>query len=195
MTSIRLVIRAKVTPEEEVPEPAELKAHWRPVPLIIAGVLLLGIVAAGIYFLAPGETPVEAKAPVIAPTAVVDVPRQDVSRPEPPVSAQTPPSPPAVSASAPAAASDPSSPINEVIPVVPRSASETIRGTIRVLVQVSVDGAGNVVAATAEEPGPSRYFERLSLEAARKWTFPPAAGGGTRQIRVKFNYNRSGTTG
>ena len=55
--------------------------------------------------------------------------------------------------------------ISEVIPDVPRSARETIRGTVRVSVRVIVDKEGKVLAATADDPGPSRYFERLAIEA------------------------------
>lgn len=93
-----------------------------------------------------------------------------------------------------AAASNSLSTLNEVIPDVPRSASQTIRGTVRVSVRVTVDEHGNVVAATSEDPGPSRYFERLSLEASKKWLFVPAETGGNRLMLVKFNYTRSGTT-
>jgi outer membrane biosynthesis protein TonB len=57
-----------------------------------------------------------------------------------------------------------------------------------------VDAEGNVVAATSENGGPSRYFERLSLDAAKKWTFAPADPAGKRLMRVKFNYTRSGAT-
>ncbi len=78
--------------------------------------------------------------------------------------------------------------------MVPRSASQTIRGTVRVSVRVIVDEDGNVVAATAEDPGPSRYFERLSLEAAKEWMFAPAETRGRRLMLVKFNYTRSGAT-
>ena len=41
--------------------------------------------------------------------------------------------------------------------------------------RVIVDEDGKVVTATSEDPGPSRYFEQLSLEAAKKWKFAPAA--------------------
>ncbi len=44
---------------------------------------------------------------------------------------------------------------------------ETIRGTVRVSVRVIVDAEGKVVAATSEDPGPSRYFERLSSKRRR----------------------------
>lgn len=86
------------------------------------------------------------------------------------------------------------SPINEVIPDVPRSARETIRGTIRVSVRVIVGKDGTVVLATAEERGPSRYFERLALEASRKWTFAPQDSAEQRVALVWFNFKRAGTT-
>jgi TonB family protein len=81
-----------------------------------------------------------------------------------------------------------------VIPNVPRSARDTIRGTIRVSVRVVIDKDGSVLAATADDGGPSRYFERLALEAAKKWTFTPAASQEQRVMRVRFNFTRDGTT-
>ena len=88
----------------------------------------------------------------------------------------------------------PPSPINEVIPDVPRSARETIRGTIRVSIRVIVDKEGKVLAATADEPGPSRYFERLAVEASKKWTFTPADTEEQRIMLVRFYYKRAGTS-
>jgi TonB family protein len=86
------------------------------------------------------------------------------------------------------------SPVNEVIPNVPRSARETIRGTIRVSIRVIVDKEGTVVVATADEPGPSRYFERLATEASKKWTFAPVDSEGQRIMLVRFYFKRDGTT-
>jgi TonB family protein len=81
-----------------------------------------------------------------------------------------------------------------VIPDVPRSARETIRGTVRVSVRVTVDKEGTVLVATADDPGPSRYFERLATEASRKWKFAPTDSGEQRTMLVKFNFKRAGTT-
>lgn len=61
--------------------------------------------------------------------------------------------------------------LQRVLPDVPREASNTIWGTVRVVVRVGVDTAGNVTQAELQSRGPSRYFARLSLEAARKWRF------------------------
>jgi TonB family protein len=85
-------------------------------------------------------------------------------------------------------------PINEVIPNVPQSALNTIRGTVRVSVRVIVDKEGAVVAATADEGSPSRYFERLAMEAAKKWSFAPAESQEQRVVLLRFNFTRAGTT-
>ena len=84
--------------------------------------------------------------------------------------------------------------ISEVIPDVPRSARETIRGTVRVSVRVIVDEEGTVLVATADDPGPSRYFERLAIQASKKWKFAPTDSGEQRIMLVRFNFRRAGTT-
>jgi TonB family protein len=86
------------------------------------------------------------------------------------------------------------SPISEVIPDVPRSARKTIRGTVRVSVRVIVDKEGTVLVATADDPGPSRYFERLAIQASKKWTFAPTDSEKRRIMLVRFNFTRAGTT-
>jgi len=85
--------------------------------------------------------------------------------------------------------------LHEVIPEVPESARRTISGHIKVWVQVIVDQDGSVFAATADRIGPSRYFQRLAIEAARKWTFPPIDTRSRRLIQIRFDFSRDGTTG
>jgi hypothetical protein len=65
---------------------------------------------------------------------------------------------------------------------------------------VIVDNEGGVFAALVDDPGPSRYFARLALEAAKKWTFPPADPPitNTQERRwelVQFDFTQDGTTG
>jgi protein TonB len=88
----------------------------------------------------------------------------------------------------------PSSAINEVLPPVPQSALDTIRGTVRVTVRVIVDKQGAVLAAATDDAGPSRYFERLALEASKKWTFTPDDSEDPRVMLVRFNFTNAGTT-
>ena len=84
--------------------------------------------------------------------------------------------------------------IHEQIPVVPRSARETIHGHVKVAVLVIVDASGNVIDALMENPGPSSYFARLAKEASRKWKFPPAENQDSRQWLLRFEFGRGGTT-
>ena len=83
----------------------------------------------------------------------------------------------------------------EVIPEVPPDARRTIHGHIRVWVRVIVDPDGSVFAATADRTGPSRYFERLAIEAAKKWTFPAVDAPSRRLMQIRFDFSRDGTTG
>jgi TonB family protein len=94
----------------------------------------------------------------------------------------------------PAGGSAAPSPLHEVIPSVPRSARDTIQGHVMVWVRVSVDRQGRVIVVHADRPGPSRYFERLAVEAARKWTFAPVDTPSSRLMQVRFDFSRTGTT-
>ncbi len=85
--------------------------------------------------------------------------------------------------------------LHEEIPDVPRRTRDTIRGHIKVSVRVTVDGSGNVVDETVENPGPSKYFARLATEAAKKWKFAPAGNHDFRKWLLRFEFTRGGTTG
>ena len=67
---------------------------------------------------------------------------------------------------------------HEVIPEVPQKSLSTIHGTLRVAVRVKVDESGNVSDATFDSPGPSEYFSKIAMKAARQWTFSPTASSG-----------------
>jgi len=84
--------------------------------------------------------------------------------------------------------------VHEEIPIVPRSALETIHGHVKVGVLVIVDRSGNVIDALLENPGPSRYFARLAKQAAAKWRFAPADNEDSREWLLRFEFARDGTT-
>lgn len=88
----------------------------------------------------------------------------------------------------------PTSPIDQVVPDISRSARNTISGTIRVTARLTVDKEGKVVDVALVETGPSRYFARLAAEAAEKWTFTPTQSEEPRTVRVWFYFRRSGTS-
>jgi TonB family protein len=85
--------------------------------------------------------------------------------------------------------------VRQVMPQVSPSARRTIQGTIKVRVRVDVDSAGNVAKAKLEVSGPSTYFSRVAMEAAREWKFVPAPSGdsGAREWKLQFAFSRAKT--
>jgi TonB family protein len=77
----------------------------------------------------------------------------------------------------------------QVLPDVPKSASDTIRGTILVSVKVQVDVSGNVEHTELVRPGPSRYFARLAVESAKRWKFNPPQS----EWVIRFYFTREAT--
>jgi hypothetical protein len=62
-------------------------------------------------------------------------------------------------------------------------------------VRLIVEQGGTVFAALVDDPGPSKYFERLALDAAKKWTFPATVAQSQRLEMVSFDFSREGATG
>src|SRR5882762_8497321 len=83
----------------------------------------------------------------------------------------------------------------QVMPQVSPSARRTIQGTIKVRVRVGVDAAGNVAKTKFELSGPSQYFSRVALEAAREWKFVPAGAdeSAVREWKLQFAFSRAKT--
>ena len=97
---------------------------------------------------------------------------------------------------APAAGGEHGKVLQQVEPVVSKSARNTISGTIKIRVKVEVDAAGNVERATFITEGPSKYFARQALEAAQQWKFAPAQVNGQAVPSawiLHFGFKRSGT--
>jgi len=85
--------------------------------------------------------------------------------------------------------------VRQVMPQVSPSARRTIQGTIKVRVRVDVDAAGNVAKTKLELSGPSKYFSRVALEAAREWKFVPARADepAIREWKLQFAFSRAKT--
>ncbi|HEV3480850.1 MAG TPA: TonB family protein, partial [Candidatus Acidoferrales bacterium] len=79
--------------------------------------------------------------------------------------------------------------IHRVIPDAPQGALDTIRGTVRVSIRVSVTPAGEVSEVTIDSPGPSKYFAKLAQQAAQQWKFAP--GIATDWI-LRFEFSATG---
>jgi len=107
---------------------------------------------------------------------------------------------PAAAPPQPAAAADstigsPSSLVtHQEIPDVSGGARQSIQGTIKVTVRVTVDASGNVIAESLENRGPSNYFARLASEAAKRWTFAPMENQDSRRLLLEFAFSRAGAS-
>jgi TonB family protein len=99
----------------------------------------------------------------------------------------------APAAPAPGGASTAGDVVARSVPEVPRDILGTIRGVFTVSVRVRVDQSGTVVDAALDSRPGSRYFDRVSLEAARRWKFNPASDGGFTRL-VRFEYRNDGCT-
>jgi TonB family protein len=154
----RLQPPARSVPEPEpgpVPPVRHYRYSWRML-IPIAVVLVFGLVW-GIYRRLFSASP--------ATTGTVNI---QIS--EPPKAANPAP----VEAAAPVAAKAQASPgavLHQVLPEIPRSAQDTISGTIKVAVRVEVDSAGKVTSAKFKSAGSSKYFARQALQAAEHWEF------------------------
>lgn len=94
-------------------------------------------------------------------------------------------------ASAPVAGASTEDVIHRVVPDAPQSALDTIRGTVRVSIKVSVTPSGDVSVATIDSPGPSRYFAKLAQQAAQQWKFAPTSGTAGDWI-LRFEFSNTG---
>jgi TonB family protein len=156
---------------------------------VLGAVVILALGWAGMRIVRPDRTPAPPPAPesslLQTPGAASPV-TADVREP---ASAALPPKP-----SRSDLATSPSA-LHKVIPEVSPSARRTISGHINVWVRVIVDQDGSVFAATVDRIGPSRYFQRLAIEAAKQWTFPPIDTQSRRLMQIRFDFSRDGTTG
>jgi TonB family protein len=87
--------------------------------------------------------------------------------------------------------------LDRVQPDVPEGAFHTIRGTVDVVVRLHIDPSGNVVAASLDRRGTSRYFAAHALDAARNWKFRAPQQDGQPVFsdwKLRFEFRRSGVT-
>ena len=83
--------------------------------------------------------------------------------------------------------------VERVMPQVSPSARRTVSGKLKVRVRVVVDAAGNVTEAKLKDAGPSQYFARVALEAARRWKFAPVPDANRRDWTLLFAFTRART--
>ena len=64
-----------------------------------------------------------------------------------------------------------------------------------VMVRVTVDSSGDVVAAALDNRPSSKYFAHAATEAAKKWKFAPSGDQASRVRLLRFDFTRAGTIG
>jgi TonB family protein len=85
--------------------------------------------------------------------------------------------------------------LNRVMPDVSRQASNTIHGTVTVVVRETVDPSGAVTDAQLASHGPSAYFARIAMESARNWKFKAPVQNGQAVAStwlLHYNFRRGG---
>lgn len=207
------LLETPVPPAENTPaaavkssehDPAHL-SKARMLAIMIGAFVMFVLIWAGLRALRPNPVSIvpppvaeAAREPVTQAASLLPPPVESTATPDPVLQEEPAPlpvysaPPPAATAAVETATSFPA--IREVIPEVPLRASRTIRGTIRVSVRVIVAQDGTVFAALTDAAGPSEYFERLAIDAAKQWTFPPADKAGQRLMLLRFAFTRDGTT-
>ena len=202
----RMQPAARSVPEEaKAPAPPEPRVKRGPV---VAALLAVALVVGVIVFYPRGKSvPAPASATTAPPPSQTT--SQPTSQPAPQSASQrapqttlaaAPPATPKPAVRAPEppkkTAASPGDVIRQVIPDVPRSAKNTITGTIKVGVQVNVDSSGKVTTTKLVSAGPSKYFANLALKAAEQWQFSPLEVDGKpagSTWLLKFRYKRTST--
>lgn len=157
-------IKARLHPGAAVPTPAAKAAKTGPgklgVTAMIVGAVVLLLVAAGIYL------------------------RSHRAEPGFPADKRLALSQPAVPDQSPVAATQNSNGATkgevaeQVLPDLLPEAKESIHGQFRVRIKLAVNAEGVVTSEAFDSAGPSKYFAKQALQAARQWRFKPAQVGG-----------------
>jgi TonB family protein len=155
--------RSVPAPPEPAAIPASSSTRTRVFAVTAVIIVVLGILLALLYSRSNKSA-----------TQTSDATRQPVTEAAPtPTTAAPKPAEPVVPPRAPGGEV-----VHQVIPDVSRSAQNTIRGTIKVVVRLQVDPSGKVTAAKLRSSGSSRYFANQALKAAERWEFTaPEVGG------------------
>ncbi len=190
---LKQVSAAPAAPASPVrPQPAEAK-NWKPAAIAVVALVLLAALALMFRKPAPKAPSPDAElAPPKAEQMETVTPKPSPARPaEEGRTRQAETNTPARER----VTSGQGDVVHQVLPKIAPGAQRTITGKIKIRARVHVDPAGNVTRAELVNSGPSKYFARLSHEAALQWKFVPAADNArNRQWLIRFDLTRKGTT-
>jgi TonB family protein len=214
-------VKARLAPSPALPVPSGKPGGTAPaklrVPALVAAALVLFAIVAAVVFRShqPRSSPPTGEqqpvSAIAAPQPQSPVPEAQSPAPEaqspapeaqsPVAETQKPSAPEIQKPPVPGTQSSKGAALNgavdqRVLPDVPRKASETIHGTVKVRIRVTVDPNGSVSSATLDSPGASKYFSKLAFEAAQHWKFKPAQVDGQAVSSawiLEFQFRQSGT--
>jgi TonB family protein len=183
----RLNQKAPSLPPVAVPPPItkEAKPAGNFMPLALAIILVLAMVATIFLFRHKAAPAADNPAQQAAPKA-----EQMKEIPAKPAAGQ----PSSNNAQITASSQGQGDVMRQVAPKIAASAQRTIRGKIRLRVRDHVDPSGNVTRADLVSAGPSQYFARLVMDAAREWKFVPSSQQGERRYMLHFDLTRKGNS-
>jgi TonB family protein len=188
MVSTRPEPPPRITPAAGAPQTARPAPFVAQTPnrrglltAVLGAVVILALSWTGVRMFRSHGIPTPPQAPVVSAPQAADVPK--------PVDGALSP------ASSPSDLTASTSALHEVIPDIPPSTRQSIRGHIKVRVRVIVDPDGSVISATADRIARGKYFPHLAVEAARQWTFAPIDAQARRVMQIRFDFSRDETTG
>jgi TonB family protein len=185
---------AVAAPQPEPALVAESEPAGKPVGVLLAVVAILLAAVAAIFWW-------HSRAPQPAPQSSDQLPAQSSAPAGKEPEQQVNPSPAPPSAVSPAPTQSNGIAVKgvvaqKVMPDVLPSASDSIRGSVTVLLRLNVSSTGDVTDAEFESAGPSKYFSRIAMDAARQWKFKPSRVNGQPEASVwtlQFVFTRDNT--
>lgn len=176
----RLSLAASPLPTPRTAARIEAKATSKPRPavLVVAALVLIAVIAL-LWSRShqPQTTPEPAQQ---QPAATEPQSQAPAASPQPQQQQPTaePASPPVPVTATESSNAAKGSIAQRVMPDLLPAASRSIQGKVNVRVRLNVDPAGEVSSADFESAGPSRYFAKAAMDAARQWKFKPAQANG-----------------
>jgi TonB family protein len=169
----------------QAPAPKERPKRWIVVPIVVAALFLMALVG-GRFMARPPRIPAAQTSATEPQPAPADAPAAQSPAPFPEKENQAQTQRGVTHGTV----------LQQTLPDVSRNSRNTIQGKIRVSVRVAVDASGNVSQATLTSPGPSQYFAKLALTAARRWKFSPPQKDGRAKASewlLRFQFGRIST--
>jgi len=191
------VLNERVWAEPEAETPVAVRGKRRWVTVLLAVFFLIAFVAAQLVTIIYRAHHVQPHPPAAShPPLPVSQPAAPTS--QPPLTASPAPAPPTeVPANQSSTESAKTGDVAQrVMPDLSPGAVQSIRGEVDVAVRVAVDASGSVESASLDSPGPSRYFSKVSLQAAQNWKFKPAQADGQNVASawiLHFKFTQAGT--